>query len=70
MESIHCFPNGKSRHSRLMADVIISHVFNHDVFSWGMSNLNRKSEARMTYLNALRKADRGDTGELILFARM
>jgi len=24
---IHCFANGNGRHSRLMADIIISHVF-------------------------------------------
>ena len=37
--SIHCFPNGNGRHSRLLADVIISHIFNMPVFSWGSSNL-------------------------------
>lgn len=25
--SIHCFPNGNGRHSRLMADIIIEKVF-------------------------------------------
>ncbi|MCH5716216.1 mobile mystery protein B [Niabella hibiscisoli] len=32
--SIHCFPNGNGRHSRLMADVIIEKVFNGPVFTW------------------------------------
>src|ERR1700752_5257704 len=25
--NIHCFPNGNGRHSRLMGDIIISHIF-------------------------------------------
>jgi len=32
---IHPFPNGNGRHSRLCADILISHIFNRLVFSWG-----------------------------------
>src|SRR5690606_38403342 len=32
--SIHCFPNGNGRHSRLMADIIISDIYELPVFSW------------------------------------
>jgi fido (protein-threonine AMPylation protein) len=27
--SIHCFPNGNGRHSRLMADIIIEKIYKH-----------------------------------------
>lgn len=33
--SIHCFPNGNGRHSRLMADIIIEKLFGEEPFSWG-----------------------------------
>jgi fido (protein-threonine AMPylation protein) len=36
--NIHCFPNGNGRHSRLIADVLVSHVFGQQVFSWGGNN--------------------------------
>lgn len=32
--SIHCFPNGNGRHSRLMADLIIEKIYKLDVFFW------------------------------------
>ena len=32
--SIHCFPNGNGRHSRLMADIIIEKIYNLPVFSY------------------------------------
>jgi Fic-DOC domain mobile mystery protein B len=31
--SIHCFPNGNGRHSRLMADIIIEKIYKQPVFS-------------------------------------
>ncbi len=67
--SIHCYANGNGRHSRLMADVIVSHIFGRPVFSWGASNLGRASEARERYLKALKMADKGDVKELVGFAR-
>ena len=66
---IHCFPNGNGRHSRLMADVIISKIFEKNYFTWSSSNLNKKSEARTNYLNALKKGDKGFIQPLIQFAR-
>lgn len=66
---IHCFPNGNGRHSRLMADIIISKLFRQPVFSWGAVNLTRKGEARAAYLRALRSADAGDIRPLLQFAR-
>lgn len=47
--SIHCFANGNGRHSRLMADVIISKVYNLPLFSWGTQNLIYEGSARSSY---------------------
>ncbi|GAA3994445.1 mobile mystery protein B [Mucilaginibacter dorajii] len=66
---IHCFANGNGRHSRLIADILIEHIFNEPVYSWGSSNLIKADEAREQYLRAIRKADNGDIGLLMLFAR-
>ena len=67
--SIHCFPNGNGRHSRIMADLIALHVFELERFSWGNSSLLASSEQRTLYLKALQKADEGDYVSLIDFAR-
>lgn len=67
--SIHCFSNGNGRHSRLMADIIISHIFNQQVFSWGRTTLSKESDERRLYLNAIRKADKGEFAHLIQFAQ-
>ncbi|NND05898.1 MAG: mobile mystery protein B [Saprospiraceae bacterium] len=67
--SIHCFPNGNGRHSRLMADVIITKVFNLPLFSWGSSDLVHQGEARSNYLKAVKAADKGDFERLLKFAR-
>jgi Fic-DOC domain mobile mystery protein B len=67
--SIHCFPNGNGRHSRLMADLIIQHVFESAKFSWGRSSLVEPSTQRTVYLKALKLADKGDYTELMEFAR-
>lgn len=67
--SIHCFPNGNGRHSRLMADIIISKLYQQPVFSWGAAGLTRKGEARSAYLAALKVADAGDIQPLLQFAR-
>ena len=67
--SIHCFPNENGRHSRLLADVIISHIFNMPVFSWGSSNLVRQGDARKQYIEAIHAADQGIILPLLIFAR-
>ncbi|MEW6467969.1 MAG: mobile mystery protein B [Bacteroidota bacterium] len=67
--SIHCFSNGNGRHSRLMGDVIINHIFGKQVFSWGGTSINKKGEARDKYLKAVRQADNGELKPLIEFAR-
>ncbi len=68
--SIHCFPNGNGRHSRLMADVLVGHIFGREVFSWGASeNLVKRGDPRKRYLEALKEADKGNMKGLIEFAR-
>lgn len=68
--SIHCFPNGNGRHSRLMADVISEKIFGNAVFSWGAgSNLSEKNSIRDNYIQSLKTADKGNYIPLIEFAR-
>jgi len=67
--SIHCFANGNGRHSRIMADLIVWHVFGLDKFSWGSISLVDSSDQRKMYLMALKLADKGDFSELLKFAR-
>jgi Fic-DOC domain mobile mystery protein B len=65
---IHCFPNGNGRHSRLMADIIISHVFKSEIFTWGGEHTSVGSQ-RSEYLKALKLADAGDIKALLKFSR-
>ncbi len=67
--SIHPFPNGNGRHSRLCADLIISHVFDKALFSWGHSSQLDAKTVRSKYISALHKADAGNILPLIKFAR-
>lgn len=67
--SIHCFPNGNGRHSRLMADLIINKIFDLPMFSWGTGDLVHQSDTRSAYLKALKKADNGLIQPLIEFAK-
>lgn len=67
--SIHCFPNGNGRHSRLMADIIAEKLFKQPVFTWGAANLVQQGDARSNYLTAVRAADAGDIAPLMAFAR-
>jgi Fic-DOC domain mobile mystery protein B len=67
--SIHLFSNGNGRHSRLIADILVSHGFGRPIFSWGSINLTAHGAARSAYLKALREADDNDYRSLIDFAR-
>lgn len=69
MVSIHPFSNANGRHSRLIADILISKGFGKTYFSWGSVNLTKEGEARRKYLEALRAADQNDFKLLIEFAR-
>jgi Fic-DOC domain mobile mystery protein B len=68
--SIHPFTNGNGRHSRLIADVLVSKGFGKPYFTWGSVNLIKKGEARNSYLAALRSADQNNYKPLIEFARL
>ncbi len=67
--SIHCFPNGNGRHSRLMADIIVGKIFKEPVFTWGEKNLINPGESRTVYLAAVKAADSGNYKPLLSFAR-
>lgn len=67
--SIHCFSNGNGRHSRLMGDIVIEKLYGLEPFSWGNSTISEASEARKTYLQAIKSADQGDYSQLLRFSR-
>ncbi|MAL18150.1 MAG: cell filamentation protein Fic [Balneola sp.] len=67
--SIHCFPSGNSRHSRLIADIIITHIFKKPVFSWGRNLTADNKIIREKYAQAQQEAGHGDFSLLIEFAR-
>ena len=66
---IHPFANGNGRHSRLIADILVSHGLGRPHFSWGSVNLTAQGEARTKYLQALHHADENDYRLLVEFAR-
>lgn len=67
--SIHCFPNGNGRHSRMIADIMIEKIYQQPVFSWGGASLSVDMDIRAQYLKAIRKADKGNFDLLLKFAR-
>jgi len=67
--SIHCFPNGNGRHSRMMADIIMESIFEKEIFTWHKSNMVKTDETRKKYIEALREADNGNIIPLIEFAQ-
>lgn len=67
--SIHCFPNGNGRHSRLLADIIMESVYKKEAFTWQKSNMVKANTTRKQYIEALKKADRGNIESLIEFAK-
>lgn len=66
--SIHPFPNGNGRHARLMTDVL-ARSLGLERPTWGLGDLSVASHARLSYLNALKQADRGNMAPLITFLR-
>lgn len=68
MVLIHPFANGNGRHTRLMADLLITSL-GAEPFSWGGSNLSANSDLRQAYIAALRQADGHDIRALRAFAR-
>jgi Fic-DOC domain mobile mystery protein B len=62
---IHPFPNGNGRFSRIYADVIAEKKFAIQPINWGGRNLDKVSEIRSKYIQALRAADGGDLSPLL-----
>ena len=67
--SIHCFPNGNGRHSRLMADLILEKLYMQPFLSWGSSNLVKADDKRKNYIRAIKMADNHILHPLIDFAK-
>ncbi len=66
--TIHPFPDGNGRHSRISADYL-ARALRQPPFTWG-AHLNLQTDAlRRVYLTALRAADSGDISSLVNFAR-
>jgi Fic-DOC domain mobile mystery protein B len=66
--SIHPFPNGNGRWSRLMADILIVKLGGKR-FTWGGGALRAADETRKNYIAALKAADNHDFASLFAFAR-
>jgi Fic-DOC domain mobile mystery protein B len=66
--AVHPFPDGNGRHTRMMADLLMS---NHDQprLSWGGGEIVEAGELRSRYIAALHAADNGDIEPLLQFAR-
>lgn len=66
--SVHPFPNGNGRHSRLVTDLLVNQL-DAEPFTWGQGSLDDVGELRSRYIAALRKADAGEYSQLLHFVR-
>ena len=66
--SIHPFPNGNGRHSRICADLLIT-ALGREPFGWGRDHPPTLVELKQAYRHALQTADAGEINDLLLFAR-
>lgn len=65
---IHPFPNGNGRHARIMADAVLTKLFNEPAIDWaGGYRLEAMNERRDQYIAALRAADGHDISALLEF---
>lgn len=67
--NIHCFPNGNGRHSRIMADIMMEHIFGKEHFPWNNSNMVKADETRKRYIKAIIEGDKGNIQPLLNFAK-
>lgn len=67
--SVHPFPNGNGRWSRLVADLLMRSQGSGPLSWGGGSHLHADGDVRGTYLAALRSADDGDFQDLVRFAQ-
>jgi Fic-DOC domain mobile mystery protein B len=66
--SIHPFPNGNGRHSRLAGDLLANRL-GQPSFTWGSMSLVDPGRTRRDYVAALQAADNHEIGPLLAFAR-
>lgn len=66
--SIHPFPNGNGRHSRMAGDLLAMQLGQRP-FTWGSISLVDASQTRRDYVTALQAADAHDIEKLLVFAR-
>ena len=66
--SIHPFPNGNGRFSRLVGDLLANQMGQPE-FTWGRMSLVAASDLRREYVRALQAADKQDLLPLLRFAR-
>ncbi len=69
--SIHPYPNGNGRHSRMMGDVAL-YILSGTTFSWGQKRRDAgesEQQVRAAYIAALGRADNHDLTALIEFAQ-
>ncbi|MBX3486646.1 MAG: mobile mystery protein B [Candidatus Paracaedibacteraceae bacterium] len=64
--SVHPFPNGNGRLSRLAADILLYNLIKKRL-TWGRQSLHQDSDLRKTYIQSLRQADNGLYEPLINF---
>jgi len=66
--ALHPFVNGNGRHSRIMADAVLTKLISEPEIDWaGGLDLQRPNNRRNLYIQALRDADRGDFSALLDF---
>jgi Fic-DOC domain mobile mystery protein B len=66
--SIHPFPNGNGRHSRMAGDLLAMQL-GQPRFTWGRTSLVNAGQTRKVYVSALQIADSGKITALLEFAR-
>lgn len=66
--SIHPFPNGNGRHSRMAGDLLVMQL-GQPRFTWGRQSLVDAGQTRKAYVTALQAADAGDVVALLGFSR-
>jgi fido (protein-threonine AMPylation protein) len=66
--SVHPFPNGNGRWSRLAGDLLIVRQGG-TRFTWGGADIQAQGDVRKRYIDAIHAADDHDFGPLIKFAR-
>jgi Fic-DOC domain mobile mystery protein B len=65
---IHPFPNGNGRHSRIMADAVLTKLMDEPAIDWaGGYQLEKLNIRRDEYIKALRLADAHDFSALLKF---